>query len=155
MLALLEALTSFPIFPTLIPIGATADYSLIYPPTGVTIAGTMDEPTINIAADIAIGEHKITVKATGKDNYSGEIRATFKLYVLCFTLSSRLIADYTCADTNVVIPSIIDGVSVTSIGNHAFKNNQLTSVSIKNTTYTNSFGEDCTVTNGCITIRYQ
>ena len=67
--------TSFDIFPTLIPTEATVDYSLIDPPTGVTMAGTK----INIAPNMNYGEYNITVKATGKDNYNGETEATFKL----------------------------------------------------------------------------
>ena len=69
---------SFDISPTLIPSGATADYSLIDPPTGVTVAGTR----INIPANMTYGEYNITVKAIGKDNYNGETEATFKLTIV-------------------------------------------------------------------------
>ena len=69
---------SFDISPTLIPSGATADYSLIDPPTGVTVAGTK----INIPANMTYGEYNITVKAIGKDNYNGETEATFKLTIV-------------------------------------------------------------------------
>ena len=85
-----------------------------------------------------VGEYSITVKATGAGDYNGETRATatFKLLewtrTTCFSFTSGRITDYNCADTNVVIPRIIDGVSVTSIGNSAFKNNNLTSVTIPN-----------------------
>ena len=70
--------TSFDISPTLIPSEATVDYELITNLGEVTMAGTR----INIAADMAIGEYNITVKATGKDNYNGETRATFKLTIV-------------------------------------------------------------------------
>ena len=70
--------TSFVISPTLIPSEATVDYELITKPTGVTMAGT----TINIAADMDIGEYNIAVKATGNGDYNGEIRANLKLTIV-------------------------------------------------------------------------
>ena len=79
--------TSFDIFLTLIPTEATVDYSLIDPPTGVTMAGT----TINIAVDMAIGEYNITVKATGKDNYIGETETTFRLII---RLNNNFVIDF-------------------------------------------------------------
>ena len=48
----------------------------------------------------------------------------------CFIFENGTITDYTCNDTDVVIPSTINGVSVTRIGVYAFRNNQLTSVTI-------------------------
>ena len=51
----------------------------------------------------------------------------------CFEFSSGRISDYTCSGNDVVIPATIGGVSVTSIGNSAFRdNNNLTSVTIPN-----------------------
>ena len=69
--------TSFVISPTLIPSGATVDYELITNLREVTMAGA----TINIAADMAIGEYNITVKAKGTGDYIGEIETTFTLRV--------------------------------------------------------------------------
>ena len=70
--------TSFVISPTLIPTEATVDYELITKPTGVTMAGT----TINIAADMTIGEYNITVKAKGTGDYTGETETTFRLKII-------------------------------------------------------------------------
>ena len=130
--------TSFDISPTLIPRGATVEYELIRKPTGATINGTR----INIAADINYGEYNITVKATGYGGYSGVTGATFKLNVVllqpstdetCFTFSSGTgtITDYkNNCPKNVIIPTSIGEVTVTSIGNQAFLENSLTSVTI-------------------------
>ena len=48
----------------------------------------------------------------------------------CFIFENGTITNYTCNDTDVVIPSTINGVSVTRIGVYAFSHNQLTSVTI-------------------------
>ena len=133
--------TSFVISPTLIPSEATVDYELIRKPTEVTIEETTEEIRINIAANIPLGEYNITVKATGNEGYSGETGATFKLNVVppptkasCFRFSSETetITDYICSDRNVIIPASIDGITVTRIGNDAFRNNYLRSVYIPN-----------------------
>ena len=42
----------------------------------------MEETRINIAADMNYGEYNITVKATGKGDYSRETGATFKLTIV-------------------------------------------------------------------------
>ena len=134
--------TSFDISPTLIliPSEATVEYELIKKPTGATINGTR----INIAADINYGEYNIIVKATGYGGYSGVTGATFKLNVVllqpstdetCFTFSSGTgtITDYkNNCPKNVIIPTSIGEVTVTSIGNQAFLENSLTSVTIPN-----------------------
>ena len=73
--------TSF-VIPSPTPSGATVDYELITNTEGVTIDGTTEETTINIAADMAYGEYRITVKAIGTGGYNGEIRATFKLMIV-------------------------------------------------------------------------
>ena len=150
--------TSFVISPTLTPSVATVNYELITNLSGVSIS--TDGTTVSIPADMAIGEYIITVKVIGTGNYTGEIIATFKLLKRtsprCFTLFyPRIITAYNCNYKNVIIPSIINGVSVigighnvfdydneltsviipdsvTSIGNYAFFNNQLTSVIIPN-----------------------
>ena len=118
--------TSFFISPTLIPTEATVFYSLIDPPAGVIIARTR----VVIPPYMNVGEYNITVKAKGTTDYNGETKATFKLYVFCFIFNSGTITNYKCTDKNVVIPSIIKGVSVTRIGNNAFMYNYLTSVII-------------------------
>ena len=79
--------TSFVISPTLIPSEATVDYSLIYPPAGVTISKTAEETRINIGADIDYGEYNITVKAKGTGDYNGETGATFKLNITRIALT--------------------------------------------------------------------
>ena len=125
--------TSFDISTCLIPSEATVDYELIRNPPGVSISVINHVTTVTIPADMNVGEYSITVKATGTGDYNGKIGATFKLYVLCFAFSFGTITSYIgCTDANVVIPSIIDGISVTSIGTNAFGNNQLTSVTIPN-----------------------
>ena len=132
--------TSFDISPILIPSGATVEYKLIRKPTEeVTISGTRIN---NIPPNLIIGEeYNITVKATGYGGYSGVTGATFKLNVvtppsptrvICFTLSSGTITDYTCSFVDVVIPDSIRGVEVTSIGTYAFTDNNLSSVTIPN-----------------------
>ena len=131
--------TSFEISPTLIPSGATVRYELIRNPPGVSISGT----TVTIPRDMNAGEYSIAVKATGLDDYNGEIgaTATFKLLdwtnELCFEFDSGGITGYNnCPDdanvANVVIPSIIGGTDVTSIGDYAFSEKNLTSVTIPN-----------------------
>ena len=125
---------SFDISPTLTPSGATVTYKLITNPSGVTMVGTR----INIDANTNYGKYNITVKATGKDDYSGETEATFKLNVVppptdaaCFTFSSGTITDYTCPSiVDVVIPASIGGVAVRSIGWEVFRNKDISSVYI-------------------------
>ena len=130
--SVIKGTTSFDIPLTLTPSGATVDYELITNLTEVTMAGT----TINIVANMDMGEYNITVKATGNGDYNGEIRATFKLSkwtsASCFNFYSGSITDYTCTDTNVVILASIGGVAVSHIGNNAFKNKRLSSVTIPN-----------------------
>ena len=122
--------TSFVISPALIlPSEATVDYELIRKPSGVTMVGTR----ININADIDIEEYNIIVKATGKDNYSGETGATFKLNVIpqtaesCFGLSYGELT-YNCDYINVAIPTSIGGRPVTHIAGYAFHNKNLSTV---------------------------
>ena len=67
------------ISPTLTPTEATAVYSLIDPPAGVSIS--TDGTTVSIATDMPIGEHDITVKARGTGNYTGEAQTTFILNI--------------------------------------------------------------------------
>ena len=81
--------TSFIISSTLTPSGATADYSLIDPPAGVSINGRR----ISIAADVNAGEYDITVKVIGNASYNGETRATFKLNITPIALMGLSIAD--------------------------------------------------------------
>ena len=67
---------SFVISPTLIPTGATAVYSLINAPTGVSINGNGTLIYIDV-----FGIHNITVKAIGTGEYSGESETTFRLTI--------------------------------------------------------------------------
>ena len=128
--------TSFDISPTLIPRGATVDYELITSHPEVAMEGTR----IDIATNIRYGEHNITVKATGKDNYIGETVATFKLNVIppapaygsCFSFPPGIINTYRCTAATVIIPASIKGIAVTSIGDAAFHNKNLSSVYIPN-----------------------
>ena len=128
--------TLFVISPALTPSEATAGYSLIDPPTGIYIS----ETTINIPANMFPRRYDITVKATGNGNYNGETEATFWLYVISshstdvagFIFSFETIANYICSDNDVVIPARINGVAVRSIGAFAFRDKNLSSVTIPN-----------------------
>ena len=129
--------TSFDISPDLIPSGATVNYDLMRNPDGVSISGT----TVSIPGDMNVGVYRIAVKATGTEDYNGEIGATVTFELLewtrasCFTFDSgRIIGGYSCTNdvTNVVIPSIVNSISITSIGDYAFSEKNLTSVTIPN-----------------------
>ena len=48
----------------------------------------------------------------------------------CFTVSDDTITGYTCTNKNIVIPSIINGVTIKKIGDNAFKDKGLTQISI-------------------------
>ena len=85
--------TSFDISPTLIPTEATVNYELITNLSGVSI----NETTVSIPEDMGIGEHTIVVKATGTEDYNGEIRATFKLDIIGIPLRRFSIDDVSVA----------------------------------------------------------
>lgn len=54
-------------------------------------------------------------------------------YTYLINNNTVTIVDYNAScGSDVVIPSTIDGNSVTTIGSHAFENNQLTSVTVPN-----------------------
>ena len=70
--------SSFDINPSLIPEEATVDYSLVAPRIeGVSI--TEGTTTVNIATSVTDGNYTITVKATGKGKYTGEVDTDFTL----------------------------------------------------------------------------
>ena len=56
----------------------------------------------------------------------------------CFTIQvnadnvSASITDYLCTEDKIIIPEKVNGMDIVSIGNHAIRNNQLTSVVIPN-----------------------
>ena len=74
-------------------------------------------------------EEKITIKDYKDGECEVPVVATKES---CFTFGGGTIQDYVCEDTKIVIPSKINGVTVTNIGSDAFSNNQLTSVIIPN-----------------------
>lgn len=79
----------------------------------------------------------------------------------CFTTTSGTITGYTCNDTTIVIPCTINGVNITTIGEHAFENKNLTSITFAPTITTikdyafnnnNSLNGTLTITNYITTI---
>ena len=118
----------------------------------------MEEGTriINIPSNLIIGEeYNITVKATGKGDYSGVTGATFKLNVVlpppadesCFGFGTGTITKYKCpVVVDVVIPASIEGVAVTEIGKDTFKFKGLTSVYIPNSV--THIGDEAFISNG-------
>ena len=181
--------TYFDISPTLIPSEATVDYVLIRKPTEeVTISGTrinnipekipLGEYNITVKARGNGGYSGVTGATFKLNVVLPPIRES------CFGFSSGTgtitVYNNNCPK-NVVIPASIGGVavriiaafafsgknltsvyipdSVTNIGDRAFRNNNLTSVSINARTihvfsgYYYSFDYICNVKNGCITKR--
>lgn len=75
------------------------------------------------------------------------VNAVIKNSGFQFDTATGMIIKYVGSDSDVIIPSTIDGVSVTSIGNSAFKNcTSLTSVKIPDTVISIGLGafESCT-----------
>ena len=81
-------------------------------------------------------EIEITLTYEQSDDIKPVLPATDEA---CFeTDGAHTITGYLCSDTisDVVIPNMIDGIDITTIGDRAFYNNQLTSVVIPNSVIT-------------------
>ena len=126
------------------------DYTITFDKNDAGAAGDMDDQTIasgssaNLTscgfsktgwtfAGWATTSDGIVAYANGVSYTMGTENVNlYAQWTACFTFNSstNTITDYVCDEKDVVIPSLIGGISVTTIGFEAFYGNQLTSVTI-------------------------
>lgn len=104
----------------------------------ITLTAVTDTTWTTAEADLpnAAGEYEFVVQTIGSTGYANSDFVRYPVTVVPrsefdYLASEQAIVGYFGDETDIVIPSVIDGVQITKIGDHAFdENNEITEKSI-------------------------